>query len=365
VGILLVFSASLLGATLRVPSQYATIQAGIDAAGSEDTVLVAAGTYSVSPPLERIVRIYNRNGLTLLSESGRESTILADPACNDPVWLYQSSNITIRGFTIMSALRTNIGVSASSDIKITECNITDAVTGVYIDSSSNGVEISNSSMFRNDNGISTTGFDVIISKNRVYENMQNIAFDGGAATITENDIYGALEHGIRMDLGWEASILIESNIVHDNAKTGLRFYSTYTNPAIIENNTITGNGSYGVFVIAGEPHISQNIISANVSAGVAVGEGGNPYITCNDVWGNSHFTNGNYVGYITDQTGCDGNISTDPFFCNSSGGDFSVAANSPALHANCGIMGAIATPGCGNQTAVQQVSWGAIKALYK
>ena len=69
--VVLVFLSGLgLAAVIRVPSQQPTIQAGLNAALSGDTVLVAAGTYIEWPEWPA------RDGITLLSESGPDSTVM-------------------------------------------------------------------------------------------------------------------------------------------------------------------------------------------------------------------------------------------------------------------------------------------------
>ncbi len=67
-------------------------------------------------------------------------------------------------------------------------------------------------------------------------------------------------------------------------------------------------------------------------------------LTCNDAFGN---TAPNYGG-VTDPTGTNGNISADPQFCDRPGGDYGIAASSPAAppQSPCGLMGAFAA-GCG------------------
>ena len=55
--------------TLKVPSQYSTIQAAIDASSNGDTVLVAAGTYT-----EKV--LIDGKNISLISENGRDSTII-------------------------------------------------------------------------------------------------------------------------------------------------------------------------------------------------------------------------------------------------------------------------------------------------
>ncbi len=68
---LLVGAGSALGATLQVPADHSSIQAGVLAAAPGDTVLVAPGTYSEL--------IQMRPGIVLKSSDGPDSTILVSP----------------------------------------------------------------------------------------------------------------------------------------------------------------------------------------------------------------------------------------------------------------------------------------------
>lgn len=68
---------------------------------------------------------------------------------------------------------------------------------------------------------------------------------------------------------------------------------------------------------------------------------------------------------LADWLGQQGNFSADPLFCDASGGDYRLHANSPCAPAgnDCGALIGALPVGCG-ATALESRSWGSIKALY-
>lgn len=91
--------------------------------------------------------------------------------------------------------------------------------------------------------------------------------------------------------------------------------------------------------------------SSSSGVGVNVDESSSASIVCTDIHGNA---GGDWVGYIAEFLGQDGNICEDPLFCDPEGGDFTLAAGSPCLpgfNPDCGIMGAHGL-GCDAPSAV-------------
>ena len=102
--------------------------------------------------------------------------------------------------------------------------------------------------------------------------------------------------------------------------------------------TITGNSaaSYGggVFIV-GVPSnpvsIDSSIIADNSGRyGLYETGGSSPLLGYNDVWGHSP---AEYGGTLSDPTGAGGNISADPLFVDSAGGDYALAPGSPCIDA--------------------------------
>ena len=369
--LVLLFSGPLSGATLRVPSQYPTIWSAIiqSSPSPGDTILVAPGDYS-----EPSLSVSGTSRITLISEGGREVTAIHS-LWNNVITITTSSDFILKGFTLRPLYTGGIGIAiggGSQNILISDCSISGAATGVHLLDCSGSIINCIFSECQWGASVGNGATSCFISENEFSGCLSSGIDIGGPAgnvTISNDDIHNSSIAGIRIldsPNNSSGSVIIEHNRIHDNFY-GIEVTSLYS--TTIESNTIARNQMMGIYLHPGCAlsylAINKNIIVSNDYAGIVVDACSNPYLACNDVWGNSHYANGNYVGYITDQTGYNGNISTDPFFCNALGGDYSLAANSPALHASCGVMGAIATPGCSNQTAVEHLSWGKIKALYK
>lgn len=89
------------------------------------------------------------------------------------------------------------------------------------------------------------------------------------------------------------------------------------------------------------PKLHNTIVAFNEqSEGFYCDETCEPYLTCSDIYGNA---GGDWVGYIADQFGIEGNISVDPLFCDAPLGDFGLDSRSPCLlehNPECGQIGA-------------------------
>ncbi|MEO0108572.1 MAG: right-handed parallel beta-helix repeat-containing protein, partial [candidate division WOR-3 bacterium] len=96
--------------TIRVPSQQPTIQAGLNAANSGDTVLVAAGNYK-----ERLTWP-SRDGIKLISESGPEATMIDGDTQGIVVTIGSAATraTLIKGFKITRGRGSGSGVAGIS-----------------------------------------------------------------------------------------------------------------------------------------------------------------------------------------------------------------------------------------------------------
>ena len=100
---LFILTTFAFATTINVPTDYSTIQAGINAASNGDTVLVAVGTY-----VENIN--FNGKSIALIGDS-RESTIIDGNQSGSVITIENYETPEIKGFTSNPSLMSKSGIT--------------------------------------------------------------------------------------------------------------------------------------------------------------------------------------------------------------------------------------------------------------
>lgn len=254
--------------TRRVPSQYPTIQAAIDAAANGDTVLVSEGVYSGEIGFKKkLIKLISRNGAekTIIepTELSRFRGVTIDAGGNE---------VLIKGFTIRKFSQ----------------------YGIYCEGSSPRIE-NNTIKNNSEAGIWSSGFPTISSNiitNDQINPQQGNGIVGGASRISRNLILNHTNNGIHGD-----GAQIVNNTIANNFYDGIR-----TAGASIYNNIIIGNN-------IGINNPSQQNFGVNY----------------NNVW-NSRSS----FDYFNCTAGA-GSISKSPIFVNQNISDFHLQSTSPCI----------------------------------
>ena len=289
--------STAFAATIRVPSEQATIQAGIDAAVNGDTVLVANGTYTGAGN-QNID--FKGKAITVESENGAANCIVD---CED---------YTVRGFYFHTE-ETETSVLKGFTVKNSNLQNSGAIDCYYS---------------------SPTITDCIISGN-VSAGIRFWPY----ATVTVNacKIIGNGGTGIYCD----GTLSLTNCKITDNGGNGVMVFST----SRIENCLITGNGhgyAWGGGGIIAYLSSSLTIINCTISGNTAEYSSGGVYlergvVKNSIIWGNTPDNSegihsavavkySDIAGY---SGGGDGNIDQDPLFVGS--GNYKLSENSPCI----------------------------------
>ena len=234
--ILAVFCFAILsanGVIRYVPSQYPTIQSGVNAANPGDTVMVAAGTYYENIMLSEGIKLFG---------AGMGASIIDGRGAGDVVTGLQINNVHIEGFTVRNSEQSgsspgNIGIflnpQTSAGTKI--------VRNCHVTQCGKGIDIWNDF--------------------------------GGTAYIEHNLIDNNLYDGFSPYLG---TVYLTNNTIVDNDRDGYNDWSGggYVQ---IQDNIFANNGRYGIFKHQNTPvYISYNDVWNNAGGAYYQGYSG-PY----------------------------------------------------------------------------------------
>ncbi len=324
-----------LGHTLHVPSvEYPTIQAAINAAGTGDEIIVAAGTYN-----EKIN--FLGKAITLRSADGPEVTTIDGTGLDDSVVKCVSGegpDALFRGFTVTGgtgeATPFNLTVGGGmlirdSSLRVLDCRFLqnrvsgDGGEGGAIFNESGNLWIANCQFAENE----TDGSGVIVEGD-ASSTITDCLFAGNAgpaigswysSTTVLNSVFDDHSFGIRSRFG----ALNVANCLFLNSFVALESMSA--DAITVTNCTFTRN-SYGLIGLGeGIPVVSNCVFWGNAPSG-------EDPIEESQISGSADVTYSLIQGLDAFASGV-GNIDADPMFVVPDGGDFRVRPGSPCIDA--------------------------------
>lgn len=299
IGIVVVFSAAVPceAATLRVPTDVATIQGAIDTASDGDTVLVAQGTY------HELLDFHGKT-ISLISERGPLRTTIDANGAGTVISIQsdEGPDTLVEGFTITGGA-TSFGA------------------GMYILGTAPTIRhniFANNAQGSGGFGAAIGGFSgsPIVDGNEFYGNSCDPQFLSGVLSFVNGSFP-----------------LIFNNVIHDNPCRAINMTIPSDAAPVVFNNTIVRNAT-GIYIdhrVSNSSQTYRNNIIAENGIGLEVAFEFEPF---DAVWTNN-LVFGNAVQFFgtKDSTGTHGNIAQDPLFLDSAFDYFVLGDGSPAIDA--------------------------------
>jgi len=305
-------AVSIPPGAIRVPEDWPTIQAAIDAALDGGLVLIAPGTYTenltITEKSVSLASYYHMTGdprfirHTIIDGNGQTVITVADTAAN---------GTEIIGLTIRNG---DDGIEARADLRVLHNHIRNNDDGIdYTDCG--GLNQGNIYEENRDDGIDLDGASHAIIENNVIRNNENDGIEirlheyrGPVLSIIirNNTISGNVEDGIQLidypDLS-SRSFWIERNIIHGNLMAGLGLMdngetredfraASIPEPIYLINNTFLDN-PYSV--AGGNNLIALNNLFIKSSVLALKNVGGQSIAAYNLFWNNASDSQGSNI----------------------------------------------------------------------
>jgi predicted outer membrane repeat protein len=321
-GIVFTFGGVAFGDIIHVPSEYSTIQAGIDAASNGDTVLVADGVYMGEGNRDLV---FGGKIITVQSENGPVKSIIDCEGVGRAFSSYPNSSIrdvVFRGFTIKNGVANGGGAIywgyTSADLTVVDCifyNNSNTAIRTYALKDDSTVTISNCDFIGNEEAVYPMfGGNAVITNCYFYGNTSTvrggaIRATGGTTTDIKNCIF--TDNISDYDAGaisFEYGNHRLANCIFAGNRAGGRGGAIYTSQLFIPDNSLTiinctfsdneaENGGAIWLSSNSFPTISNSILWNNTPDEIS-GDGV-PTVTYSDI-------QGGYIG--------EGNMEDAPFF---------------------------------------------------
>lgn len=204
---------------LRVPSQYPTIMAAVNAAFNGDTVLVASGVYNENVDFQKPISV--------ISEEGPESTTIDFIFGVDAT---SSGTATLEGFSVIAGLSPVVDIVGNSTFTIRNCRFIDFSADQIIQGSSPATLIVERCLFN----VTSAGYLIVTTGPNC--SIINNTIDGGTSALA---IYGAnseVRNNIVVNMG-------EYGIGPVDPSTAVEYNCFWNNNPNYENSVIPGPGS--------------------------------------------------------------------------------------------------------------------------
>ena len=342
---LFLFLPNIIAATINIPGDYSTIQAGIDAAVSGDTVIVGANTYHENVTLA--------DGIILRSQSGATSTVIDADGSGSVVTMTDSS--TLDGFTVqngagtvyLGAYQTGGGIYSDGvdNVTVQNCIITNnsvsgsglvgALGGGMVAIDTTNLTISNCTF--SNNSTTSTGGDggglTIAALNLdASTTITDCTFDSNTSSLYSGALRMTQSGGNTHTFTCSRSIFSNNTAISSGASLGGGLIVgegtiTLDNCLIYGNSTGDGLGIQGLYIYVVIEDATVNITNCTIAnntstgvsaAGVYLSTGGG---TVTSTFKNCIIVNNDGYGIV------EGHVDTDAtpincLFYNNSGGAF-------------------------------------------